>query len=218
MMKKRAALMMMVGFFAIALKAQNASVGDEQNKLLENELTLARKAASYVIINLQDKSISLKAKGIVLRKWDIQSSKSWGRPVGPAPYKMTKKSALSQPKRPDITPGQEEKKTKDKEKKEAFDLGVLELKDMPIHYDLSFDENIYISVRPKTKRFWPSLMNIGKTISWFTYLPMKTIWHVLKKKPFTEIEIVMKNEKDAQGVYWSFLDGQSTIIYQPKTN
>lgn len=206
--------MIMIGLFAIALKAQNAGAGDEQNKLLENELTLARKAASYVIINLQDKGISLKAKGIVLRKWDIQSSKSWGRPVGHVLYKMTKKSALSQPKRPDITPGQEEKKTEDKEKKEAFDLGVLELKDMPIHYDLSFDENISISVRPKTKKFWPSLINIRKTISWFTYLPVKTIWHVLKKKPFTEIEIVMKNEKDAQGVYWSFLDGQSTIIYQ----
>jgi hypothetical protein len=214
MMKKRAAMMVMVGLFAIALKAQIGGAGDEENKLLENELTLARKTASYVIINLQDKSISLKAKGIILRKWDIQSSKSWGRPVGPVIYKMMEKSALSQPKRPDITPGQEEKKTKDKEKKDTFDLGVLELKDMPLHYDLSFNENISISVRPKTKRFWPSLMNIGKTISWFTYLPMKTIWHIWKKRPFTEIEIVMKNEKDAQGVYWSFLDGQSTIIFQ----
>ncbi len=216
-MKKRTALMIMVGLFTIGVKAQTTGGGDAPSKLLENELTLARKAASYVIINLQDKSISLKAKGIVLRKWDIQRSKLWGRPLDSVIYKMIKKSALSQPQRPDITPGQEEKKSIDPGKKDTFDLGVLELKDMPIHYDLTFNESISISVRPKTKRFWPSLVNSGKTISWFTYLPIKTIWHVLKKRPFTEIEIVMKSEKDAQGVYWSFLDGQSTIIYEPNT-
>lgn len=182
------------------------------NQVLESELALARMPVSYMVINLQEKEILLKSRSMVLRKWDIQKFKFWGRPIPAKSFKLTKKSALSPPKRPNITPGKED--AQDEGKKDSVELGVLELDDMPVHYGLSLEDGIRISVRPKTKRFWPALMNFGKSVSWFTFLPLKTLWFALKKKPFTEIELVMPTEKDAKGFYWSYLDGQGTIIYR----
>ena len=57
--------MMAVG--TIAMKAEEIAKISEQNKLLENELALARTAASYMVINVQDQTISLKARGMTLK-------------------------------------------------------------------------------------------------------------------------------------------------------
>jgi hypothetical protein len=212
MRKKAGILIFLMAVGTIAMKAEEIAKISEQNKLLENELDLARTPASYMVINVQDQTISLKARGMTLKKWEIKSSKFWGRPIPSKTYKLVKKSALSQPKRPNITPGKEDIKDRKKAKDSATDLGVLELKDMPVHYRLSFENRIYISVRPKTKRFWPTILNIGKFISWFTYLPLKTLWLTIIKKDFTEIELVLPSEKEAQEIYWSFPDGHMTII------
>ncbi|MCX6562620.1 MAG: hypothetical protein NTU60_03325 [Candidatus Aminicenantes bacterium] len=187
----------------------------EKNRFFEAELSLAKIPGTYMIIDIGERTVSLKARGQVLRKWTIARTRSWGKSVPLKVFKMEKKSALSQPERPNITPGKEDQKTTDKEKKDSSDLGVLELKDMPVHFSLHFGQNVHISVKPRTKRFWPTLLNVGKTISWHTILPLKTLWFALRKKSFTEIELVMPSEKDAQAIYWSFLDGHSTLIFQP---
>ena len=181
------------------------------NKVLECEVSLANTAASYMIIDLDAKAVELKARGLVLKKWAIKSSRTWGKPVAIKEFKLLGKSALSKPERKNITPGKEDPK-KAKEKKGPDDLDVLELKDMPVHFSLKFGDDIRVSFRPTTSRFWPSFLNLGKNIAWFAYLPLKTIWLSLQHKSFTEIEVVMQDEKESQGVYWSFLEGHKTII------
>lgn len=181
------------------------------NRILESEASLANHPASYMIIDLESRAVLLKARGLVLKKWAIKSFRSWGKPVPVKEYKLLGKSALSKPERKNITPGKEEP-NKAKEKKDADELEVLELKDMPVHFTLLFGDDIRISFRPKTSRFWTSILNFGKNISWSAYLPLKTLWLSLKRKSFTEMEIVMQDEKEAQGVYWSFLEGHGTII------
>lgn len=190
--------------------AQEINLLEESNRVLENELALARMSVLYMVINLEEKAILLKSRGMVLRKWDVQKFKLWGRPIPAEVFKLSKKSALIPPKRPNITPGKEDEQQGGK--KDTVELGVLELDDMPVHYSLTLEEGIRISVRPRTKRFWPALMNFGKSVSWFTFLPLKTIWLTLKKKPFTEVELIMPTEKDARGIYWSYLEGQGTIV------
>ncbi|MDP2916130.1 MAG: hypothetical protein Q8O91_11860 [Candidatus Aminicenantes bacterium] len=188
----------------------------EKNQFYEAELSLAKLRGTYMVIDLEQRTVSLKARGMVLRKWPIQRTRSWGKVVPLKIYRMEKKSALAQPERPNITPGREERPKADKEKIDEVDLGILELKDMPVHFRLHFGQSLHISVKSRTRRFWQALVNVGKTISWHIFLPLKTIWFTLGKKTFAEIELVMPSEKDAQGVYWSFLDGQSMLIFQPK--
>lgn len=213
-MKRFVILLVVVISGTLSFCGEEAARNGGQNLLLENELSLAQTAVSYMVINLEDKAVYLKARGIVLRKWDIQRSKLWGKPIPIKVFKLIKKSALSTPKRTNITPGLEDQKKK--EKKDGIELDVLELKDMPLQYNLSFGERISVSIKSRTRRFWPVILNFGKSIYWFTYLPLKTVWLTTKKQTFTELELVMMSEKDAQGIYWSFLDGHGTIIYQQK--
>jgi hypothetical protein len=195
-------------------QGQDAAKLAKLNKVLECETGLANNAASYMIIDLEGGAVLLKARGLILKSWAIKGSRTWGKPVAIKEYKLLGKSALSKPERKNITPGKEDPK-KAKEKKDSNELEVLELKDMPVHFTLSFGDDIRISFRPKRSRFWPSVLNIGKNISWFAYLPLKTLWLSLKHRSFTEIEVVMPDEKEAQGVYWSFLEGHRTIIVSP---
>jgi len=167
-----------------------------------------------MVIDLGANTVTLRSRGMVLKKWDVYRFKTWGKPIPEQAVKLLKKTALSMPKRANITPVQEETKKKRDETKDGFDLGTLELKDMPVHYNLVFEGNTRISVRPRTKRFWPSLLNIAKSVSWLTYLPLKTVWFSMKGKSFTQIELVMGSEKDAKGIYWSFFDGHETLIYR----
>jgi hypothetical protein len=200
--------------WSLSLGAQDARQLSVQNRRLENELSLARKPVSYMVIDLEAKKVTLRSRGMVLKKWDVRGFKTWGKPIPDHPLKLLKKTALTKPKRTNITPGQEETKKKSEEKKDTFDIGTLELKDMPVHYDLVFEGNIRISVRPRTKRVWPALRNIAKSVSWLTYLPFKTVWFSARGKSFTQIQLVMGSEKDAQGIYWAFLDGHGTLIYR----
>ncbi len=207
---------------AVAMSApalgQSTAELRSRNRLLESELVLAKGSGSYMIIDLAGKEISLNARGMTLRKWEIGSSRLWGRRIPMKTIKLKAKSALRTPQRPDITPGKEEPKPGGTAAAPATpgttgaDLGILEIDDMPVHYDLIFDEDIHIGVRPKTKRFGGWITNVGKTLGWYLGLPIKTIFRTIKKKPFTEISIVLKSEKDAREIYWAYLDGHQTII------
>jgi hypothetical protein len=189
--------------------------GDEKlslagsNLLLENELALARKPSSYLVLDFGAKTISLKARGTVLKKWDIEKIKYWGRPVGIKSLKLIKKSAWSIPKRTNITPG----KTNDKK---GTDLGILEINDMPSNYSFVFEDKLRLSIRPRTKRFFPFLHNLINSISWYTYLPIKTLWFSVRKKSFVEIQCVLAGEQAAKALYWAVQEGISCIFYRPR--
>jgi hypothetical protein len=84
---------------------------------------------------------------------------------------------------------------------------------MPARYTLSMREGLFISIRPPSKRFIAKLSSIWHSLSWYTLPPLKVVWFSLRKRPFTAVNIVMKNKKDAQELYWAFLEGSECIIY-----
>lgn len=198
----------MLSWLTAAAATDEKTKAAEQNKLLEAELALAKTSASYLIMDFSEKSISLKSRGIVLKKWEIRKARFWGQSVLIKALGLYKKSAWFPPKRKNIVPG--------KEAQADVDLEVLELKEMPSRYRLTFPDGIQISIRPRTKKFFPFLGNIGTSIGRLTLLPLKALWFSMRKERFTEIELVMANEKETKGLYWSFLEGQISIIYWPK--
>jgi hypothetical protein len=196
--------------------AQDTAKAAERVKTLEAEVALAKNPASYMVVDLGSKKISLKARGFVLKSWDIRRSRIWGKPVPVKDLKVAGRVALSKVQRKNITPGKEEPPAGGKPAaKSAGDPDVLELKDMPVHYALLFGDDIRLTVRPHTSRFWPAVVNVAKEVSWFAYLPLKTLWLSMKRRTFTEIEIVMPTETEAKSLYWAFLEGMGTIILAP---
>ncbi|PJC73783.1 MAG: hypothetical protein CO013_06045, partial [Syntrophobacterales bacterium CG_4_8_14_3_um_filter_58_8] len=67
----------------MALIAGPASAGDDkeryirENRLLEEELVLARKPDIYFVFNLKEKMASIKARGIPLRELQINDFHCW---------------------------------------------------------------------------------------------------------------------------------------------
>jgi hypothetical protein len=208
MRNKIAWIVILLSWLTAAAATDEKTKAAEQNKLLEAELALAKTSASYFIMDFSGKSISLKSRGIVLKKWEIRKARFWGQSVPLKALGLYKKSSWFPPMRKNIVPG--------KEAQADVDLEVLELKEMPSRYRLTFPDGIHISIRPRTRKFFPLLGNIGTSIGRLTLLPLKALWFSMRRERFTEIELVMANEKDTKGLYWSFLEGQSCIIYRQK--
>ena len=187
--------------------ASSAEVGPAARNpvMVEQEISLAKSAGIYAVLDLGLKSLELKTRGMTLKRWEVVRSRSWGRAVEPRVYKILKRSTLFPPKRTNITP------TPGEEPKDV-ELGVLELSKMPTHFSINFEEGVRLKVRPKTKNVFKWLRNVGAAIVWYGFLPYKTVWRSVSKKPFTEIEIVAKSEQDARAIYWSFYENLNAVI------
>jgi len=217
-----AGLLLLLGTVLAAQKTNSPS----ENSYLEEELNLAKSPSFYFIIDLGAKKIDLKARGLVLREWQVQSARFWGKRVPLSSIKLLRKTSLFAPQRKKIVPGsvestepfnpkpKRESKADQVKKKEAatFELQALELKDMPKTYRLQLEGAIGIEVRSKEKGFSKSLQGTWDSVRWYTIYPLRTLSCSLKKRSFTEIEITLQNEREAEALYWVLLEGQRAII------
>jgi hypothetical protein len=189
-----------------ALSGEKGSLTYE-NRLLETELRIAQAPQIYSIIDLKNKKIFLKARGVLLRELSIETFRVWGNLPAVKAGTLTRKSALFAPKRAQVNPktGEDEADTS---------AETLELKDMPTNYTLVLDGNISISVRPKPTHLLSSLWSIRYPVQWYLTRPVLTVWHAMRRQPFTSIEVVL-DAGDARSVYWSFLEGMKAIVFFP---
>lgn len=197
----------------ITLIAGPVSAGDvrekyiRDNRLLEEELALARKPDIYFVFNLKGKMAHIKAKGIQLKELPVNNFNCWGSPVSGNVYRLKKKSTFFKPGREMIKPGA----SKDKDN---FKIEALELADMPSRYTLVFDGVVEILIRPSTEGIVSGIGNIFYAAKRFLICPISMLWYALRGKPYTAIEIVM-DQNDARAIYWSLSDGSGAIIYSP---
>ncbi|MCG2723017.1 MAG: hypothetical protein L6290_13550 [Thermodesulfovibrionales bacterium] len=197
----------------MTLIASPASAGEDkeryirENRLLEEELTLARQPDIYFVFNLKEKMAYIKARGIHLRELQLNDFHCWGSPVSGNGYRLRKKSTFFKPGRQMVNPG--ESKGKDN-----FKIEALELADMPSRYTLVLDGGVRILIRPLTEGIVSGIGNIFHTSIQFFIRPIAMLWHALRGKPYTAIDIVL-DKNDARAVYWSFSEGSGAIIYPP---
>lgn len=213
-MRLRTILSLIYILFALMISSgARAEALSSKEELLQAELELAQKPQIYFMLNLKDKKIYLKARGIILKEIPVEDIKFWGNLLAATPYTMAKKSSFSTPVRDTINPDIEEaEKEEKKDPKEKFQLKALELSDMPVSYTLSLDDNVFISVKPGEKGTIAGLYSAVNALNWYVSRPLYTIWNTIKKKPYTAIHLRLKKE-DAQSLYWSFVEGGKIIIY-----
>jgi len=197
----------------ISLIAGPASAGDDkeiyirENRLLEEELTLARKPDIYFVFNLKEKMAYIKARGIHLRELQINDFHCWGSPVSGNVYRLRKKSTFFKPGREMIKPGESKEK-------DNFKMEALELADMPSRYTLVLDGGLTIFIRPLTEGIVSGIGNLFYTSMRFLIRPISMLWNMLRGTPYTAIDIVL-DKNDARAVYWSLSEGSGAIIYPP---
>lgn len=193
----------------IALIAGSASAGDDkeryiiENRLLKEELVLARKPDIYFVFNLREKMTYINSRGIHLRELPIKDFHYWGSPASGTAYRLRKKSTLIEPGREIIKPG---------ENRDDFKIDALELNDMPSRYTLFLDGGLTISIRPETEGIVSGICNFLYSSKRFLTRPVAMLWNALWGKPYTAIVIVM-DKNDARAVYWSISEGSSSVVH-----
>lgn len=203
------ALLLLIG--AAGLSGQTA----DKEKVLRGrqELTweyeLAKEPHFYFVLDAPHKTLELRVRGMVLRIWKIESVRFWGKPAFTKTVRLVKKSALKPPQRNILKPGETATAPKDPKAAAAFELDALELKDMPRSFGLDFDNGLHVSV--KTREI--GLRGIREEIYWYGSLPVRNLLGARKGKTISEMEIRFKNEKDAQAIYWIFVEGIRGLVY-----
>ncbi len=196
---------------SVLLLSAEASSGSEadrliaENSLLKAELQLAKSSQIYFIFDLGAKKITIKARGILLKELPVETYSQWGIPVQPKPLPLLGKTAMVKPERKEIKPKAEGSES-------APEPEVLQLEDMPVRYQLKFDDGIQISVRPESTGMLSTLVNLAASLnSYLITRPLGILRNGLRQQSFTEI-IVGLNENDARSLYWSFQEGFQCII------
>lgn len=191
------------------LQGEKAQSEVARNKLLREELSLARAPASYLIFDLSQKSIQLKARGMTLREWKVEKIRTWGNPAPLKAITLKKKSALFAPKRKKIKPGEAQSG-------DTFELNVLELKDMPSTFVLSMTGGLVIYARSGAGNLFTRVSSFGRSLKWYFWLPIKNLWLKLRKKPLACLDLRLSSPQEAKALYWAIGEGFRGIIYPKK--
>ncbi|MCR4409118.1 MAG: hypothetical protein QHH43_00645 [Candidatus Saccharicenans sp.] len=213
----------------------------KENRFLEEELKLAKTPQYYFVLNLKERTLELRARGMVLKSWKASELRYTGKPVPLQVTTLTNKTALNPPERKVLNPAeqqaeearkaaeekarQEQQKKKENGKKQdqtqatsatpadTFDVEALEITDMPGSYELNFDDGLRIFIRSKSG-FSEKFRQTRETLLWYTWYPVK---HFLNRKSELRPQLILyfDNMRDAQGIYWAFIDGLKGIIWFP---
>ncbi|HPU94375.1 MAG TPA: hypothetical protein PKU99_09650 [Candidatus Saccharicenans sp.] len=210
----------------------------KENRFLEEELSLARNPKYYFVIDLKDRKVELRARGMILKSWTASQIRYSGRPVPLKVITLSQKSALNPPERRMIKPGEgdtasrpepvpsgdNKKSKKDKKQQKAaaqepassgekFELQALEITDMPGNYELIFDNGLEIAVRSENGK-GQKLKRLKENIAWYIFQPVKNL--LSKNKNLNPKMILYFEEmRPAQGIYWAFIDNIQGIIWLP---
>lgn len=184
----------------------------KENTFLETELRIAGKPLTYLTLDINNKKIFLKAKGIILREFNIVDIKILGKRYIGQSYIFTKRKALFSPKRTEITPQQPKNETADNSSSMSAQADTFDIEDMPTNYILYFNNDLSISVTPQFyKNIFLSALNYIKKKLIHLWNSLQLIWNYLKKTPFTRIETAMDTD-DARALYWSLPENADLII------
>jgi len=195
--------------FSLIAEVTPASEEDrlvKKTSLWRSEYQLAKTPQIYLIFELLEKKILIKARGVVLKELPIESYTLWGALLQPKPLTLLSKSAIIKPKRTEVKPTQKI----DEENPSA--LLALQVEDMPARYRLNIDGGIRLYVRPKSDGVLLTIFNLFSSLKSYLFTrPFGILWNGLQGGNFTEIVICLR-EKDARSLYWAFQEGFSCII------
>jgi len=200
----RLAAIILLGVVAPAWPADDALTLWRENRRLQAESVLAATPKPYFELDLEQRRIVLKTRGMVLLNVPVQEQGIWGRRLAVGPASVVRRDALV---RPAVRPG-------DEPTPESLDEQLLELADMPATYRLGLAGDIDIEVLSLATGRWPVWrQRLGV---WRRRLmrPLVTLRQRRERHETTAVFLILKPE-DAQRLYWTLFEGLDGIIIPP---
>lgn len=190
---------------------------------LASEYTLAKDASFYFVLDVLNRRLELRVRGMVLRSWPLQAMRFWGQPDFAGTVQLVRKTALKAPERIVIKPGEageaeaEPAPPAPEGKPTAvspaeFDLEALELKDMPKRFSLDFDNGLHVSVKSSSAAASGFFRSLGDAWRWHIAQPLRNLFGSRDGKPLSVLELTFDEDKDAQAIYWHFFDGIKGLV------
>lgn len=176
-----------------------------ENLFLNSEYHLAKTSQIYVVFNLVEKKVLIKARGLVLKEFPILSYERWGYKVIPRPLKLTEKGWLIKWERKRIVPSKDGGNL-------HLDQNFLEVDDMPSRYKLKWNRSVWIFMRSEPENIFSRILNLLLILKSFFIKPIDSLIYPLIGRRYTEIEIYLK-EKDSKSLFWSLQEGYQGIIF-----
>ncbi|OGD24941.1 MAG: hypothetical protein A2Y56_14730 [Candidatus Aminicenantes bacterium RBG_13_63_10] len=180
-----------------------------ENRVLEAELELARTNASYFVIDLAQKVIVLKAKGLVLRAWKVEDARFRQRAWPIRTVSVLKKKALSVPTRKTIDP-------KKAEEIGSYEPDALESKDMPADYYLYFGDDVVLHVSSRKKSFVSFILMWELSFQLAAYEAARSFWEAAFHPRAGIIQARLENEAESRTLCWSLTNGMKGLIIMKK--
>ena len=178
------------------------------NNLLQAEYNLAKAGYPYLLIELQENRLYLKASGLTLESWGIDSFRSWGRFDNPTAANLILKTSFAEPERNILVV--------DGQPFVAKPFNALELADMPTSYRLFLENGTRISVNSTPDGWLSHVRRTVYALVWYMARPLISNWYYLRGKPYNELALSLP-EQDARMLYWAFSEGMPCLIRFPAT-
>ncbi len=195
---------------AVSVEDHDLAALQQANTLLKAEYEQARTGKPYLLIDLPEQQVRLKASGMMLEFWKIDGYRLWGHPSALPATNLERKFSFDDPERDvqianadaivDATPSQK--------------LRALELADMPTAYRLHLENGTEITVRPSPDRWLDRLQSRLAVSAWYLSRPLISNWKFLHGSPYNELALSM-SARDARMLYWAFSEGTPCLIRLP---
>ncbi|MBI5854189.1 MAG: hypothetical protein HZB35_02950 [Nitrospirae bacterium] len=179
------------------LPIQDPQTLREVTRTLEEELKLASRPQPYLVLDLSQRVMLIKGRGVILRHFTVLDWKASRDATGPGVYKLRARPPVARPK---IQPGQDSTEH------------PIEVHDMPMEYLLVFDRDLVIEVAPPLaerpwhwfKRKW--LSHWIRVRSWVRADPAGEF---LALPP--RLSLIVPHE-EAQALAWAVTEGMPLLI------
>ncbi|MBI5143232.1 MAG: hypothetical protein HZA20_13740 [Nitrospirae bacterium] len=180
----------------------------KENRILDAEFALAKKPSIYFVFDLDKSLAQFRARGVTHRELNIVKWSAWGRIPTLKALSLLRKEALVKPtiKTGDSIADRAVKK----------DAEAQELKDMPVSYDLFFEDNVVMHVRGRMEGFKGRIADLWDSIYWRYSRAIITLVDQYRKNPSSTYIYLSMNPEEAQALYWAFQENfESFIIHDP---
>lgn len=171
----------------------------EANRVLEEEIKLAAKPQIYLLLDLPANAMSIKGRGIELHRFPIVSWRaSTQRPLGTV-FRLQARPPVARPKAAIA---------------ENPDQAPIELKDMPVAFELQFDPPLTLWIAPPaTEGPWGWVKSRSK--EWWNRFRSWVAPDAAANAPHLRLTL---STDDARSLAWSVTDGLPLLIIRSRLN
>jgi hypothetical protein len=178
------------------LNIHDAAAVREASRVLEEELKLAARPQTYVLIDLVIGAIHIKGRGVELHHMTIARSSAIGTTAMTGIFRLRARPPVARRKvDPRFTLEQE----------------PISLADMPVQYELSFVPSLTVEVHPAADER-PLLWPLAASRLWWRHIKeWARGWLSDPGPPHPYLQLTLSVEQ-AQSLAWSLVDGMPVLI------